>query len=130
MKLITFFALTLLVVANIASARINFSADIMRKDVLHNGKKVTLEVGDRAVCYHDETVYIEAELLEEHVDSVNVQFTIATKNETGAFMVRGLPKLSFPTKAESKTITGSLRCDGPNESFTLLGTVERLEEVA
>ncbi len=124
-----FLALGLLTIASTASAKINLTAGIMRTDTpLETGKKLTLEVGQRDLCYQDETSYIEAELLEENAEQILLQFTVATKNETGAYMVRGLPKFSFTLNPGSEVMNGSMRCDGPSESFDLVVTVEKLEQ--
>ncbi len=125
-----FFALSLLVIACNASAKINFSAGVVRGEVLNSGSRMSLDLNQRELCYSDETAYIEAEMVEETAENVVIQFTVATKNETGTFMVRGLPKLAFPINQESKISNGSLRCDGPTETFTLVVTVEKLEEVS
>lgn len=122
-----FFALTLLAIASSASAKIHFSGGIMRNEMPQEGKKIILELDERKVFYHDETVYIEAELIEEAADHVMLQFTVATKNETGSYMVRGLPKLAFPIAPGTRVANSSLRCDGPSESFTIIGAVERIE---
>ena len=125
-----FLALTLLIAANTASAKINFTAGVVRGDNFNNGLTVDLELNQRELCYQDETAYIESEMIEETNETVVMQFTISTKNESGTYMVRGLPKLSFTMNPENKTCAGSLRCDGPSETFTLMATVQKIEEAA
>jgi len=125
-----FLVLGLLSVASCASAKINISLGLMRNDTLSTAANIQLEVDQRALCYQDEATYIEAELLEENADSALVQFTIATKNETGAYMVRGLPKLQFMFDAETKIATSSLRCESQADTFNLVATMYKMDEEA
>ena len=125
-----FLALSILIIANVANAKINLSLGIMRNDSVSTAANIQLNVDQRELCYQDEVTYIEAELLEESAETVLIQFTIATKNETGAYMVRGLPKLSFNIDAETKTGTSSLLCDSPAESFNLIATIYKIDETA
>jgi hypothetical protein len=126
MKTIKFFALTFLCIAHLASAKINVSAGIARGEIFKSGLPITLELEQRKMCYFDDNVYIEAELVEEKADHILLQFTVATKNESGSFIVRGLPRLSFPLEPQSRIVSGSLRCDGPSETFTLVVNVEKM----
>jgi hypothetical protein len=126
MKIMKFFALTFLAFAHIASAKINVSMGVARGETFKPGLPLTLELEQREMCYFDENVYIEVELIEEKANQISLQFTVATRNENNSFIVRGLPKLSFPLMPESRIVSGSLRCDGPSESFTLVVNLEKL----
>ena len=129
MKTMKFIALSLLVIASNASAKIKISVGIVRNESVNTAANIILELDQRELCYQDETTYLEAELLEETKENVLIQFTVATKNETGAYMVRGLPKLSIPMNVEIPA-SASLRCDGPSESFMLVATAFKVEEAA
>ena len=128
MKSMNFFAIAFLFTAPAAMAKINLSLAVMRNDSVNTAANIQLVVDQRELCYQDETAYIEAELIEENADTITLQFTVATKNETGAYMVRGLPKLLLPIDAETKTGTSSMRCDGPSESFNLVVSAYKIEE--
>lgn len=124
MKSMKFLALSLLTIVGTASAKIDLSTAIVRDETVKTGQNLILELDQREMCYQDETTYLEAELIEETAESAIIQFTVATKNESGAFMVRGLPKL--PIDLKDLPNTASLRCEGPGESFTLVATVHTL----
>lgn len=128
MKLMKFLVFSLLSLALSAQAKVNLSLGLVRNDVVTTAANIQLDVDQRELCYRDENTYIEAELLEENADNALVQFTIATKNETGAFMVRGLPKLQFIIDGETKVATSSLRADSQDESFNLIVTLYKIDE--
>lgn len=123
-----FLVLSLLLIASNGIAtinpKLNLSLGILRNGKANIAAGITIELGEPPkACYHDETTYVEAEFVEEKNNQSLVIFTVATKNETGAYIVRGLPRLMFATDQGSGS--ASLNCDGPGDSFLLVATVYR-----
>ena len=102
-----------------AYADVNFKLALVRNGFVNIGSAIPLAIGQPPVkVYQDTLAYIEAELLSEKDDSPLIQFTVATKNETGAFIVRGMPQ-AITVIAEGIGMS-SVQCESKNESFTLI----------
>ena len=101
------------------SGKINFNLAVLRDGKLNILPAVILEQKQSPLkVYHDDQTYIEAELVNEKNDEVLIRYTVATKNETGAFIVRGVPQL--PVVMTNGLGMTSMQCDGRSETFTLI----------
>ena len=109
-----------------AHAKVNFDLAIARNTNVSVTPPLILEPKQVPTkVLHDDTTYIEVELLDEKNDTVQLRFTVATKSETGAFIVRGLPQLHI-TMHHGMGM-GTLQCEGRGESFTLIIAVSPLK---
>ena len=119
------FASCLLLVASFSYADVNFKLALVRNGFVNIGSAVPLALGQPpAKVYQDTLSYIEAELLSEKDDNPHIQFTVATKNETGNFIVRGMPQAVMVIG--DGIGMSSVQCDSKNESFTLIFAVSHI----
>jgi len=126
MKLIKVCALSLLAVVSHTQAKINLAVAVMRNGGINIASARSIEINRTSMeVYRDDTTYIEAELMSEKDSMPLVRFIIATKNETGSFVVRGTPQLS--TSIANGLGMATLQCDGRGESFTLVMAVSKAE---
>ncbi len=119
MQFIKFLTISAALIITSTHAKVNFEMGVMRDGVISLGKTVQLELGKKPfMAYQDNQTYIEAELLSEKDDIPQIRLTIATKCETGAFVVRGIPVSA--THMIYGLGMSTLQCDGRGESFTLI----------
>jgi hypothetical protein len=124
MNLLKSCALSLMLLTSYAAATINCSIAIIRNGDVVLGSPVLLELQARPVkAYQDELTYIEAELVSESDNMPMIKLTVATKNETGTFAVRGVPRIS--TALVNGMNMASLKCDSAQEKFTLMIAVAK-----
>lgn len=118
--------LSLLAMVLNAQAKINLNVAVMRNGMINIAQARSIEINRTSVeVYRDDNTYIEAELITEKDSMPLVRFIVATKNETGSFVVRGTPQLS--TSIANGLGMASLQCDGRGESFTLVMAISKAE---
>lgn len=107
-------------------AHVVLNVSVLRNGFLTLSESVPLELKRSPMqVYKDELTYIEAELIKDSDDEQEIQYTVATKCETGAYVVRGLPRIITTT---TKGLgMGSLQCDGKGESFTMITAVAQFK---
>ena len=114
-----FFAVTHLV-----SAKVNIAVSVLRSGAVTLGTVGQLEFGQQPVkVFQDYNTYIEAELMSEKDNTPLIRFTVASKNESGVLVVRGMPQLA--TALVNGLGISSMQCDGKNESFTLMLAISK-----
>lgn len=99
------------------TAKINMSV-IRNQNINHSGT-FTLQIGKPAqIVFMDGSTYVEAEVIEINSDSIIFGLLISSRAETGAFIVRGMPKMTV--YLNDGLGMSSLNCNGREEQFTLL----------
>lgn len=115
----------LLFVSQIGYALIRVDIGLIRNGISNFNLPISIEKKNVPVqVFKDEQAYVEAELIEEAADHYVIKFIIATKCETGAYLVRGMPRLSFPTK--DLLAMGSINCDSAAERFILVAAAAKI----
>lgn len=102
-----------------ACAKVTVQMAVLRNGVVNSGVPTVLEQKKEHVrIFQDEKTYIEAELFSENNDTILIVCTVATKCETGAFVVRGMPRMTISIK-DGMGMT-SMNGNGRDENFMMI----------
>ena len=121
MNALKFFTIVCLL-SSYVYADINLEVGILRKTALSIQKAVKVASNEAPVLvFKDDLSYIEAEIMSEKDNIVVIRFTIATRCETGAYMVRGIPHITV--NIQDGVGLSSMQCDSKDETFSLIMAV-------
>ncbi len=98
---------------------VKVTMSVMRNQSVNHSSTHTLQKGMPAeIIYMDTSTYVEAEIVSLSPEEVEFMLLISSRSENGAFVVRGMPKMTV--HLTQGLGMSSLNCNGRDEQFTLL----------
>ncbi len=99
--------------------RVKITMSVMRNQNVNHAATLTLQKGMPAeIIYMDASTYVEAEIVSLTPDCVELLLLISSRSENGAFVVRGMPKMTV--HLQDGLGMSSLNCNGRDEQFALI----------